>query len=336
MKYTILLYEYMSKAYPKNNSIVFIGHFAIDNIIRFNLSRNPSLGGSVTFGSLGLRAYTNKANIGIISNLGKLTFKETFLKQFKNKNINLEGLKWFDSPNTTFILNYLDHTRTLTLKFRSPNLDFNDFPDSYLRNHPKIIVLAPICNEISSNYVLKVVNEFPNTYIGIDLQGFIRKINEKGEVNYESNEDLLEEIFKIIELIGDQLVLKGSEEEMKILTRKENYSEVMNFFDKFDNQGIYIMTLGERGSLIKRPKQPVITIPAFRPKEVIDETGAGDVYLAIFLYEFINSDHSHNSIEKVGYLASAAASYLVEKNGPNGFKNRKNIIKRVKNKNYIN
>ena len=319
-----------------NITFYFIGHFAIDNIIRFNRSHNPSLGGTVTFGSLGLRSYSKKVNIGIISNLGKLNFRLSFLNSFKKKNINLEGLKWFDSLNTNFILNYLDHSRTLTLKSKSPNLNFEDIPNPYLITKPDVIVLAPICNEISEDYVSKIVSEFPNAYIGIDLQGFIRNISDNGKIDYISNEDLLKRIYKMINLIGNRLVLKGSEDEMKLLTQAEDFSEIMAFFDKFENKGIYIMTLGEKGSIIKKPKDKILKIPAFNPKKVVDETGAGDVYLAIFLYEFIYSNRAWDAIERAAYLASAAASFLVEKNGPKGFKSKKEVLKRVNAKNYIN
>ena len=43
----------------------FIGHFAIDIVIKNKNEYKPNLGGSVSFGSLGLRAYTKNAKIQI-------------------------------------------------------------------------------------------------------------------------------------------------------------------------------------------------------------------------------------------------------------------------------
>jgi sugar/nucleoside kinase (ribokinase family) len=336
MKNKKLQKEYMYKYNSKYMSILFIGHFAIDNIIRFNTPHTPSLGGSVTFGSLALRKYTRYVNIGIISNVGKFDFSNSFLNKIKKTNINLDGLKWFNSLNTNFVLNYSNHSRILTLKSKSPNLNFNDIPDFYRLNKPDIIILAPLCNEISYDYVSKIVLEFPNAYIGIDLQGFIRDISQSGDVSYISNTELIEKFNRIIDLIDDRLILKGSEIEMKLLTGKDDLEEVMEYFHKFNNRGIYIMTLGENGSMIKKKDAPTIKIPAFSPRKVVDETGAGDVYLAIFLFEFLTSDRSWNEIKKSGYLASAAASYLVEKNGPAGFQKKNKVLKRVNNKNYTN
>jgi sugar/nucleoside kinase (ribokinase family) len=195
--------------------------------------------------------------------------------------------------------------------------------------------LAPICNEISYDYVSKIKDAFPKAYIGIDLQGFIRNIGKNGEVTYIREDSLISNITKIIELIGDRLILKGSEIEMKILSNEEVPEKIMNSCNKFNNGAIYIMTMAEAGSLVMKCGEDLIKIPAYKPKRVLDETGTGDVYLSIFLYEFINSDMSWKNIENVAHIASAAASFLVEEKGPNGFGTKKKVMKRVKSKNYI-
>ena len=317
-------------------NIYFIGHLAVDSIVRFNQKRKPSLGGSVTFGSLSLKKYEKTAKIGIISNLGTLNFDKTLLKRFDDKGIDLRGVKSLEVANTKFILDYTDHSRTLTLKSRSPDLKFKDIPDIYLSNPPQIIVLAPLCNEISYEYVSKILEKFPKAYIGIDLQGFIRNIDEHGKVLYIREESIIETIKKIIRLIGDKLILKGSEIEMKILSNLEDPNKILDWCKIFDNNAIYINTMGEAGSMIMKCGEDIIRIPAYKPKRVVDETGPGDVYLAIFLYELINSDMSWRKIEEIGYIASAAASFLVEKKGPKGFETKKEVMKRVRNKNYIN
>jgi len=234
------------------------------------------------------------------------------------------------------VLDYFDHARTLTLRSRSPNLDFNDIPLRYLKNPPDIFVLVPLCNEISSEYVSLILKQFPETYIGIDLQGFIRKIDEKGKVVYIYEKEIITNIRKIIDLIGDKIILKGSEEEMNLLAGEcDDFEKIMIHCTKYENNGIYIMTMGEKGSMLVKKGEAILKIPAFKPRKVIDETGAGDVYFSIFLYEFIHSDKSWASIEKAAYLASAAASFLVEKRGPAGFETKKAVLRRLKKQIYI-
>ena len=315
-------------------SIIFVGHIAIDTIIRFHKEHKPTLGGSVSFGSLSLKTYTDKVKIGIISNLGSLNFDKSLLDVFRNKNINLTGLKWAEINNTNFVLDYFDHSRSLTLKSRSANLNFDDMPEEYIINPPGVIVLVPLCNEISFKYVLKIKEQFPDSYIAIDLQGFIRKI-ENGHVSVVREEKTISNIEDIINSIGNKLILKGSEEEMKILSGKDDIYEAMDHFSYVKFNGIFIMTLGEAGSLIVKKGVKILRVPAFRSREVIDETGAGDVYFSVFLYEFICSDKSWESVKYAGFLASSAASFNVEKVGPAGFESKEEVLKRLNKKNYI-
>jgi len=318
-------------------SIIFAGHFAIDHIIRFKRLNKPSLGGSVSFCSLALRKYTKDAEISIISHIGKLNFDDSLLNKIRVKNINLGGIRYSQVKNTNFILDYFDHARTLTLKSRSPNLNFNDIPSQFIDNPPDIFVLVPLCNEISYEYVSQVLKSFPDTYIGIDLQGFIRKIDENGKVIYVYDDDIIANLIKVIDLIGDRLILKGSEEEMKLIAGEcDDFNEVMNHCVQYENNGIYIMTLGEKGSMLTKKGEKILKIPAFKARKVVDETGAGDVYLSIFLYEFFHSDKSWKSVKKAAFLASAAASFLVEKKGPSGFETKKAVLKRMKKARYIN
>ncbi len=317
-------------------SIIFAGHFAIDNIIRFKRLNKPSLGGSVSYCSLALSNYTQEATIGIISHVGKLNFNNSLLDKIKNKKIDLSGIKYSHVENTNFVLDYYDHARTLTLKSKSPDLNFNDIPLKYFNNPPDIFVLVPLCNEISYDYIVQILKNFPDVYIGIDLQGFIRKIDDDGKVAYVYENEIISNIKRIIELIGDKLILKGSEEEMNILAGEcDDYDKVMVHCNKYDNNGIYIMTLGEKGSMLTKKGEKVLKIPAFNPKKVVDETGPGDVYFSIFLYEFIHSDKSWKSIEKAAFLASAAASFLVEKKGPDGFVSKEVVLKRIRKKKII-
>ncbi|TXT60285.1 MAG: putative sugar kinase [Promethearchaeota archaeon] len=316
-------------------NFIIIGHFAVDNVIRFQKRNKPTLGGSVAYCSLSLAKYTQRCQISIISVIGTSNFDKDLLNSLKEQNINLDFIQWKEINNTNFILEYHDHSRHLTLKSRGPELEIKDFPQNSKVGKPDGIILAPLCNEISFDYVKKLVKKFPETYFGIDLQGFIRKIGEDGGVSLEDDDDKIKIIHKIIDLLGEKLVLKGSEEEMKILTSAENLNEIEDYFKKPIFKGLYLTTLGEKGSLVVKYNQDTLKIPAFKPKKVIDETGAGDVYLGIFLYEFIRSKKSWKEIKNCAYLASAAASFDVEKKGTNGFKSKGKVNKRVKQKHFI-
>ncbi len=326
----------MSNQNKNNTSLLFVGHFAVDTVVRFKRLSKPTLGGSVSYCSLALRTYARYVDISIISHVGNLNFDKSLFNFINDKNINLKGIKYSDVNNTSFVLDYFNHSRVLTLKSKSPPLMFRNFPQEYLDNPPDVIVLVPLCNEISFEYISQISKYYPEIYIGIDLQGFVRNIDDYGIVSYNHDEKLISNMVKIIELIGDKLILKGSEDEMKLLSNEYNdHHKIMNFFEKFGTNGIFIMTMGENGSLVYQKGNKMLKIPAFKPKKVIDETGAGDVYISIFLYEFLCSDKSWIAIEKSANLASAAASFLVEKKGLDGCAVKKKVLKRIAKKDYI-
>ncbi|MHA2472457.1 MAG: PfkB family carbohydrate kinase [Promethearchaeota archaeon] len=324
-----------SKISP-NPSLYFVGHFAIDNVIRSKQQNAPTLGGSVSYGSLALSSYTQKVKLSIISHIGEINFNKSFLGLLKTQNIDLGGIKYSNVRNTQFKLLYYNNTRTLYLKSKSPNLEFNDIPRRYLENPPDAIVLVPLCNEITYNYLKKLSSSFPHVYFGIDLQGFIRRFDKDGKVSYSLNKEERINIDRIVNLFGDKLILKGSEEEMSLISDKhEDHYSIMQYFEKFNSKGIFIMTLGEKGSMIFCKGHSILEIPAFKPKKVTDETGAGDVYFSIFLYEFLLSNKSWEALENVALLASAASSFLIEEQGPYGMVTKELVLKRVKEENYI-
>jgi adenosine kinase len=68
-----------------------------------------------------------------------------------------------------------------------------------------------------------------------------------------------------------------------------------------------ITTLGEMGSLVCTPDYE-ITIPAIKPKEVVDPTGAGDAYRAGLIKGLIQG----RNIEQSAKMGSVCASFAVE------------------------
>ncbi len=314
-------------------TFIFCGHFALDKIIRFNQDSMQTIGGGVTYGSLALDTYTSDAWIGIVSNLGSINFKKEFLREFLERNINLDGISWSHSKNTNFVLNYFNHTRNLTLISKSPNLNFKNFPLNYISKNPDAILLCTLCNEIDIEYIENLVKNLKNSYIAIDLQGFIRKIDNSGQISLKYDKSFNKKISYISDLINDNLILKGSEEEMRTLS---GIKDPIKSIDKLTmNDSLIITTLGEKGSLIARKGEKIIKIPAFRSNLVVDETGAGDAYMSVFMYEFLKSSKDWESIKNASYLASAASSYLVEMKGPKGFQSKEMVLKRIKNKKYI-
>lgn len=95
-------------------------------------------------------------------------------------------------------------------------------------------------------------------------------------------------------------IVVGNDYEIALLKRKV----------KLNPTKILITTLGEKGSLIQKENQQ-FRIPAAKPKNVKDPTGAGDAYRAGFLAGYLKN----LPLEVCGRMGALAAVYTVEKIG---------------------
>ena len=70
--------------------------------------------------------------------------------------------------------------------------------------------------------------------------------------------------------------------------------------------GIAVVKLGGKGSIVKS-KETVVRVPAVEKTEVLDTTGAGDLYGAGFIYGYLNGW----DLERTARFASASGSFAV-------------------------
>lgn len=101
------------------------------------------------------------------------------------------------------------------------------------------------------------------------------------------------------------LVLNGYELEMILSRTGLNEEEIIRM-----TKALFI-TKGAEGSYIKT-KDETIQIPAARPREVMDPTGAGDAYRAGLIKGHLKS----LPLPAIGKLASLIGAFCVEKYGP--------------------
>ena len=72
----------------------------------------------------------------------------------------------------------------------------------------------------------------------------------------------------------------------------------------------------------------------YKPEICLDETGAGDCFIAILLYflsKYSFSDVNDNIILNATKHASAASSFLIEQKGISGLQGKYEIIQRINN-----
>lgn len=309
--------------------IIFLGHFAIDEII-YDQKVSHSLGGGVTYGSLAAHNYNSSLKLGITSKVGR-DFDDDFLGMFKDGTIDLNGIKNDSEKSTRYRLQYHGKTRDLTLQGRANTIQYEDVPEEY--KGALSFMISPIANEINKDLIDSIIED-TSAYIAADVQGFIRKFRDDGTIIRKRDEEMAEKVRNIIEKCNGRLILKASDDEANYIADRDDVIESTQYLSELSN-AVVLTTLGPDGSLIKYKDYKMIHVPALVPKQLVDETGAGDCYTAVFLSEFLKSDKDWADIKKAGYCASTACSFLIENQGPQGYGSYKQVQERLKNKKAI-
>ncbi len=202
-------------------------------------------------------------------------------------------------PN--FRLEYLEnHERTLYMT--NPPIQFSPQDFSWDFSVSPIAIIGSVFDEFNSPSIFKFLRE-QCSYVAFDPQGCFRRLNSKNEIEYIKwfNPDILSQIN----------CLKVSEFESKLLDNGENSIEtIYNLLEDFIDS--ILITRGNKGVIFgyKRLNGEVelLSVPAYTKGRILDETGAGDMFL--YLYVIYLTFHQ-NEKEAISF-ATAATSLLLE------------------------
>lgn len=311
--------------------LTLIGHFAIDTIILRELkSVSQSLGGGVTYGSLAAEAFETKGHYEIVSKVGK-DFDRKFLEIFNNHNIDTSKIIFTNGSSTRFTLDYHDGTRDLKSDGRAEKFGIEDITDSLFNTNA--IHFTPIANEYTDEFICGMIEkcERNDMIFGLDVQGLIRGFREDGTIYMKKDDETQQRILRIMKKFGNRMFFKGSDYENCAVAGIDDNIKATEFLAK---TGCYILTtLGPNGLFVLQEERDLQYIPAYQPKEIVDETGAGDCFMATLMTQLGKKNVEEKgikSIEEEIKMASAASSFLVEHKGPNGFRSKSEIMKRVR------
>ena len=129
----------------------------------------------------------------------------------------------------------------------------------------------------------------------------------------EDNREFLNELLPQIDIVF------ANEEEAKALTQMSAEESLHYIADKVE---IAIVKVGKKGSLIKRGEE-VVTIGCNKV-DVVDTTGAGDMYAAGFLYGLIND----YDLERCGTIGNHLAESIIQVIGAKMDENRWKMFKK--------
>ncbi|MFQ6075831.1 MAG: carbohydrate kinase family protein [Candidatus Bathyarchaeia archaeon] len=287
--------------------LVTVGHIVIDHIVSKGVRHKPTLGGPPTYASLAARRLG--ANVSVVSKVGA-DFPDDFVVWLGRMGVDLTGLRRDpNSPTTRYLLKYDDGERSLTLINRCSAI----LPEDVPKIRSKGIHLGPCAGELTKETV-RVLTEAAEL-VSLDPQGFIRGSNSQGRIRLRRWLDK--------EVLGRVDVYRSSEEELLTSTGSR---DVWKAAGEVRNMGprVVIAQRGTLGSLMLIGKAK-FSIPACKPRRVVDPTGAGDAFIGAFMTEYLRGEDP----VWCAAVGSSVASFVVEGIGPSSFGSREEIRERA-------
>jgi len=215
---------------------------------------------------------------------------------FKNGKISI-----FNNKNAT-TTEFRNYYRKNKLNFRSQEAIFNNRPVSGKLAKAKIYHFGPlIFNDIDIT-LYKAVKKLNGIKV-IDIQGLYRNIREKKII--EKKNTIIKKFLKNFN------ILKCDTKELHLIKNIDDKYKIINYLFDLGLSEV-IVTKGFFGSTIYSKSEGEIDIPSFIPTKVIDSTGCGDTYTAIYCYARLKKYSIYHS----GLLASAGSGMKTEKTGP--------------------
>ena len=156
---------------------------------------------------------------------------------------------------------------------------------------------------LADDFSLEVVEYLAGKgLVSIDSQGYLREVRgtDVFAVDWREKKEVLRHVH----------FLKANEHEMEVLT---GHADPVNAGRVIHAWGVkeVLLTFGSMGSIIY-DGSTYHKIPAYIPKEVVNATGAGDTYMAGYLYKRAKGA----DIEEAGRFAAAMTTLKIEGIGP--------------------
>ena len=241
------------------------------------------------------------SEVKLIGSVGD-DYKDRFISDLQRFNINYEITP--SKKTGGFSLIYYDDfgNRTLDLLGRADKI--NGLDKSWYKDSEAVLV-GPILGEVSFEQIKQIRQNFAGLFF-CDPQGLLRFADESDRI-YHDKVDGIEQA------LGAFDIVKPNELEGKVLTGidcREDPYEAARVIKSWGPR-LVIVTLAELGSIIYDGNE-FIDIPPYEIN-LIDATGAGDTYMAGFVFEYLKTG---GDLRKAGCYASCTSSIMIENVGP--------------------
>ena len=248
---------------------------------------NTVSGGSVANSIVGLSQLGNK--VGFIGKVNDDDLGQKYEDGLKKENVNYFYSKKKEnlSTGTCLILITPDSERTMcTFLGTSGKINANDVDESSLKKSEITFLEGYLWDE------------------GEPKSAFDKAIRNSNKVAMSLSDSFCVERHKshFLDLVKNKLdITFANEQEILSLIDTKNFNEVISFCQKVGK--IIVITRGEKGS-VAITKNEVIQCESKKGLDIVDLTGAGDLFAAGYLHGYINALTTKDSLQKGTEMSS--------------------------------
>jgi fructokinase len=290
--------EFLIKNNLIKGSMKIISKSEFDNLEKNIKIEKVVAGGSVANTMAGI-AYL-KGEPSFIGKVNSDKFGDLYKKSLEDINVKFPYIKKDESLPTgaSIILITPDSERTMcTYLGVSSHLSADDISTNNILDHEMIFLEGYLWDKGTSEKMFKHT-------INIAKQNKIKIAMSLSDIfcvtrHKQNFYDLLK---------NDLNMLIGNENEINELTGKKNLLDSINQLKEFNK--VIIITRSDKGSLAIKDNE-IVNCESIKVNKVLDLTGAGDLFAAGFLKEYLDK----SDIKKCLTTGSIAASKIIQKIG---------------------
>jgi len=255
-------------------------------------------GGSVANSMSGI-AYL-KGNSSFIGKINSDNFGKMYKKSLQDINVNFPYLEKDEDLSTgaSIILITPDTERTMcTYLGISSHLSAKDINENNIINHELIFLEGYLWDKGISEKMFKHV-------INIAKKNKVKIVMSLSDIFCVSRHK--QDFYNLLK--NDLDILIGNENEINELTNKKNLLDSVNQLKELNK--LIVITRSENGSMAIRDNE-ITNCSSIKVNKVSDLTGAGDLFAAGFLKEYLDN----STIKKCLETGSILASKIIQKIG---------------------
>ena len=234
-----------------------------------------------------------KGNPSFIGKINSDNFGEIYKKSLEDINVKFPYIKKNEDLPTgaSIILISPDSERTMcTYLGISSHLSANDVSENNIIKHKLIFLEGYLWDKGTSENMFKhSINIAKKNKVKIAMS-----LSDIFCVNRHK-----EDFYNLLK--NDLDILIGNENEINELTSKKNLLESINQLKEFNK--LIVITRGEKGSIAIKDNK-IIDCSSIKVNKILDLTGAGDLFAAGFLKEYLDKSEIHKCLETGSMLAS--------------------------------